>query len=199
MKTACLFFLLILIGCSSHQNDEFDLVISNVNLIDGTGAEMKPNVNVYIKDNKIHVIDTNKLRQTENVIDGTGKYLIPGLFDCHTHTVSYKEDFERFMHYGVTSILCLGGSTATNEYFVEMRALGEQDSLPAPRVFHTSQHFTLEGRHPVKTYPQGRWIEGESVFYLRDTLQIESLVKQVAQYPIVGIKLTIEEGPIPLL
>ncbi|MGI9552524.1 MAG: amidohydrolase family protein, partial [Aurantibacter sp.] len=64
-------------------------------------------------------------------------------------------------------------------------------------VFHTSQHFTMEGRHPVKTYPQGSWIEGESVFYLRDTLQIEALVKQVAQFPIAGIKLTIEEGPTP--
>jgi imidazolonepropionase-like amidohydrolase len=78
-----------------------------------------------------------------------------------------------------------------------MRKMGEQDSLPAPRVFHTSQHFTIEGRHPVKTYSQGSWIEGETVFYLRDTLQIETLVQQVTQFPIAGIKLTIEDGPTP--
>ena len=77
--------------------------------------------------------------------------------------------------------------------------MGMQDSLPAPRVFHTSQHFTMKGKHPVKTYSSNDWIEGKSVFLLKDTLQIESLISQVAKYPIVGIKLTIEDGPFPPL
>ena len=55
----------------------------------------------------------------------------------------------------------------------------------------------MEGRHPVKTYPGGHWIEGETVYYLRDTLQIEEIVKKVARDPIQGIKLTIEDGPTP--
>ena len=60
------------------------------------------------------------------------------------------------------------------------------DSFPAPRVFHTSQHFTMEGSHPVRTYANSSWVEGKTVFYLRDTLQIEAIVKEVAQYPIAG-------------
>ncbi|MEQ8363984.1 MAG: amidohydrolase family protein [Cyclobacteriaceae bacterium] len=192
----CIIFLLLL-GCSSHPPTAYDLIISNVNLIDGTGRDMRSNVNVYIQDGKINAIGTTPVTQSENVIDGTDKYLIPGLFDCHAHTSSYESDFPRFMHYGITNILCPGGSKTTNDYFAKMSALGSQDSLAAPRVFHTSQHFTMEGRHPVKTYPGGSWVEGETVFYLKDTLQIESLVKQVVEYPIVGIKLTIEDGPAP--
>lgn len=191
----CLVFLYF--SCTDRFEMEYDLVIANVNLIDGTGVDLKPNVNVYVKNKRIHAINTLDLKSRKNVIDGSGKYLIPGLFDAHAHTSNYEEDFPKFIHFGVTSIFCTGGSKTTNTYFAEMRKMGEQDSLPAPRAYHTSQHFTMEGRHPVKTYPHGSWIEGKTVFYLRDTLQIETLVKKVSQYPIAGIKLTIEDGPTP--
>jgi imidazolonepropionase-like amidohydrolase len=78
-----------------------------------------------------------------------------------------------------------------------MREQGNQDTIPAPTVFHTSQHFTMEGRHPSKTYASSNWRDGKTIFYLNDTIQIEQLVQQAAQYPIVGIKLTIEDGPAP--
>ncbi len=189
--------LLFLSACAPKQEVIFDLVISNVNLIDGTGSELQEKVNIYIKDNKIKAIDTNELVQKTNIIDGSGKFLIPGLFDCHVHTESYKRDFPKFIHFGVTSIFVPGGGLCTNSYYKEMRSMGNQDTIPAPKVFHTSQHFTMEGRHPVKTYGSSKWQEGETVFFLRDTLQIEQLVKEVAQYPILGIKLTIEDGPHP--
>jgi imidazolonepropionase-like amidohydrolase len=64
-------------------------------------------------------------------------------------------------------------------------------------VFHTSQHFITEGSHPVKTYAASNWIDGETYFTIKDTLQIESLVREVVQQPIKGIKLTIEDGPAP--
>jgi imidazolonepropionase-like amidohydrolase len=196
MKTYLLGLLLILSACASEKEPEFDLIISNVHIIDGTGARPRT-ANIYIRGNRIHAIHSNTIVQTKNVIDGSGKYVIPGLFDCHAHTSDYKNDFPKFMHFGITSIFCPGGSKTTNDYFAEMRSLGAQDSLPAPRVFHTSQHFTMQGRHPVKTYPQGGWVDGETVFYLTDTLQIEQLVAQATTYPIAGIKLTIEEGPTP--
>ncbi|MBW2937131.1 amidohydrolase family protein [Aureisphaera sp. CAU 1614] len=197
MKTVLLLFLMLLTACTSTQEPEFDLIISNVSIIDGTGAEIKNGQNIYIKGNTIHSINSNKINQTQKVIDGTGKYVIPGLFDCHVHTSDFENDFPRFMHYGVTSVFITGGSLCTNQYYAAMRDQGNQDSIPSPRVFHTSQHFSMEGRHPSKTYSSSNWRDGESIFYLRDTLQIETLIKQVSKYPIVGIKLTIEDGPAP--
>lgn len=172
------------------------MVISNVNLIDGTGTPMRANLTVGIREGKIVLIDSAATYEAENRIDGSGKYLIPGLFDCHVHTNDFENDFPKYIHYGVTSVFITGGSLCTNEYYAAMRDHGNQDSIPAPIVFHTSQHFTMEGRHPVKTY-KGNWVDGKSVFLLKDTLQIETLAKQVTQYPIVGIKLTIEDGPHP--
>ncbi|MCB0373848.1 MAG: amidohydrolase family protein [Muricauda sp.] len=195
-KIASIAFFLFLVGCTNKESEQFDLVISNVNLIDGTGKPLQSNVTVGIRDGKIIAIDTVSVEDAVNHIDGTGKYLIPGLFDCHVHIGDFERDFPKFVHYGVTSILITGGSLCTNEYYTAMRAHGNQDSIPAPFVFHTSQHFTMEGRHPVKTY-QGNWVDGKTVFLLKDTLQIEALVKEVSQYPNVGIKLTIEDGPHP--
>jgi len=191
-----LILLVILFSCNSTKQDSFDLVISNVNLIDGTGSPLQKSVSIGIREGKIITIASSITEHAKIEIDGTGKFLIPGLFDCHVHTSDFESDFPKYVHYGVTSILITGGSLCTNEYYASMRARGNQDTVPAPIVFHTSQHFTMEGRHPVKTY-KGNWVDGKSVFFLKDTTQIESLAKEVSQYPIVGIKLTIEDGPNP--
>ncbi|MEQ8713921.1 MAG: amidohydrolase family protein [Cyclobacteriaceae bacterium] len=185
-----------LVACKSNHSDHLDMVISNVNLIDGTGTPMRTNVTVGISDGKIVLIDSAFTDEAENKIDGFGKFLIPGLFDCHVHTNDFQSDFPKYVHYGVTSVFITGGSLCTNEYYAAMRDHGNQDLIPAPIVFHTSQHFTMEGRHPVKTY-QGNWIDGKTVFFLNDTLKIQGLVEEVVKYPIVGIKLTIEDGPNP--
>lgn len=184
------------IACNSTKQDSFDLVISNVNLIDGTGNPLQTNVSIGIRNEKIITIDSDLKVQANTYIDGTGKFLIPGLFDCHIHTSDFEKDFPRYIHYGVTSVLITGGSSCTNEYYAAMREQGNQNSVPAPIVFHTSQHFTMEGRHPVRTY-KGNWVDGKTVFFIKDTVQIKELVSEVSQYPIVGIKLTIEDGPHP--
>ena len=181
--------------CATQDEYTYDLVISNISLIDGTGKPAKI-ASIGVKGGKIVNIDSSKLSSKINQIDGTGKFLIPGLFDCHVHTTDFKKDFPQYIHYGVTSVFITGGSLCSNEYYDAMRKQGSQDSIPAPIVFHTSQHFTMEGRHPVKTY-MGNWINENTVFFLKDTLQIEKLVKEVASYPIAGIKLTIEDGPHP--
>lgn len=195
--TVVIFFLLSF--CSSTPDELFDLIITNVNLIDGTDSPLQSGMNVYIKDRRIHAITKNKPQQTSNLIDGTDKYLMPGLFDCHVHTTKFRETFPKLMHYGVTSVFIPGGNSCSVEYYSSMRAMGSQDSIPAPRVFHTSQHLTMEGRHPVRSYASSNWVKDKTVFFLTDTLQIKRVVKKVAEQPIQGIKLTIEDAPAPPL
>lgn len=197
MKRIFLFITVVLTACSTSRKSDFDLIISNVTLIDGTGTAARQNVNVYIKENKIVAVNTDKIKHAEHVIDGTDKYLIPGLVDAHIHTTDFKNDFRRFIYFGVTSVVVLGGSKTTNEYYAEMRDLAAQDSIPAPRVFHSSPIFSMEGKHPVKTFNSPNWIDGKTIINIHDTAEIESLVKQAAQQPIIGIKLTIEDGPTP--
>ena len=65
------------------------LAITHVTLIDGTGAAPKRNAAVYVEDGRIARIDTSgaapKAEPGLDVLDGTGKFLIPGLWDMHAH------------------------------------------------------------------------------------------------------------------
>jgi hypothetical protein len=64
------------------------LAITNVTLIDGTGAAPLPNATVLIEDGRIQQIAAHgKAIDTSGatILDGTGKFLIPGLWDMHAH------------------------------------------------------------------------------------------------------------------
>jgi imidazolonepropionase-like amidohydrolase len=65
------------------------LVVTHVTLIDGTGAAPVRNASVYVEDGRIARIDASgaspKSEPGLDVLDGSGKFLIPGLWDMHAH------------------------------------------------------------------------------------------------------------------
>lgn len=62
--------------------------ITNVTVIDTTGGPVKPNMTVVIQGNRITYVGKGRAHVSKQVhqVDGTGKYLIPGLWDMHVHT-----------------------------------------------------------------------------------------------------------------
>src|SRR5262252_9360387 len=64
------------------------LAIRNVSLIDATGAPLHKDMTVLIHGNRIETIGkSGKMRipAAAQGIDGSGKFLIPGLWDMHVH------------------------------------------------------------------------------------------------------------------
>jgi hypothetical protein len=64
------------------------LVVQSVTLIDGTGKPPVKDATVFVEDGKITGISTAAkpvIPPGATVLDGTGKYLIPGLWDMHAH------------------------------------------------------------------------------------------------------------------
>jgi imidazolonepropionase-like amidohydrolase len=64
------------------------VVIRNVSVIDGTGASARPGQTVVIVDGRIERIEPAakaRVPAGARVIDGTGKWLMPGLIDMHAH------------------------------------------------------------------------------------------------------------------
>jgi dihydroorotase-like cyclic amidohydrolase len=94
-----------------------NLVITNVNVIPIEGGEtILKNQMVIIKEGKITDITPFKKEQTKQtpVIDGTGKYLIPGLADMHVHFPDEKEMplqqfFKLNLAAGVTTLRSMRG------------------------------------------------------------------------------------------
>ncbi|WP_009034508.1 amidohydrolase [Indibacter alkaliphilus] len=93
MKKLSLFALLgwIFLACSSPSHE---LLLSNVNVIDVVTGEVLPNRTVAIDGDEITAIYTKiiKPQAGTEVVDGTGKYLIPGLWDMHVHNNWNYED-----------------------------------------------------------------------------------------------------------
>ena len=63
------------------------MLIKNINLIDGTGSAIQQNVDVIIQDHRFKAIGQNLNHANHEIIDGTDKYLLPGMIDSHVHIV----------------------------------------------------------------------------------------------------------------
>ena len=110
--------------------------ITNVTIIDAVNG-VRVNQTVIFAGDEITAIEAaNAEPSVAETIDGTGKYLIPGLWDFHVH-LTYDDRFTEsmpavFLSYGITSVRDTGGLMHKVLPVVEkMRA----DDALAPRVF----------------------------------------------------------------
>lgn len=84
--SSTLVFLLSITACQP-QEVTHGLIIQNVSLVDVETGETLPNRTIGIDGDKISEIYRTSVTpgSETQVIDGTGKFLIPGLWDMHTH------------------------------------------------------------------------------------------------------------------
>lgn len=73
------------ISPSTAQQVIADLAITNVTVIDGTGRRPIENATVLVKDGKIDCVGDCTVEANMEIIDGSEKYIIPGLIDTHVH------------------------------------------------------------------------------------------------------------------
>jgi imidazolonepropionase-like amidohydrolase len=108
-------------------------VLVGPTLIDGTGEPPKRNAVIIVSGNEIVTVTNqteyyskyystiNNETTREDILNLTGKYVIPGLFDMHAHVAgvrknSYNQDFSEnalkmLLDYGVTTIRSPAGPT----------------------------------------------------------------------------------------
>ena len=109
--------------------------IIDVTILDAT--QQTTNSTVLISDKRIQAVGADlDVPADATVIDGTGKFLIPGLWDAHVH-LSYYPDlgietaYPLYIANGITSVRDTGGLTAI---VLPMRDAAEKNSAIAPRV-----------------------------------------------------------------
>ena len=124
-------------GCSDQAPDPSGTAITNVTVIDAVNG-VRENQSVVFDGDEITAIQSADAElNVVEVIDGRGKFLIPGLWDFHVH-LSYEDTFgdsmpALFLSYGVTSVRDTGGLLRKVLPIVEkMRA---EDAI-APRVYY---------------------------------------------------------------
>jgi imidazolonepropionase-like amidohydrolase len=99
---------------TGQVNSSTKLVLTHVTVIDGGDAPPRRDMTVVIIGNRISEIDaTSQIADPQNsqIIDATGKFLIPGLWDMHVHPDD-EQDLALFIANGVTGIRIMWGSAA---------------------------------------------------------------------------------------
>ena len=131
------------------------LLITDVTLIDGTGAGPLPDASVLVRGDRIALVSTCEIREPAGatVIDGEGKYLLPGLIDSHIHlaggTILGRVMNDRdaaikalhtFLYSGVTTVMDHGNNP---DFIFSLRAEEQAGRILSPRILAVgwAMHF----------------------------------------------------------
>lgn len=126
------------------------VAVENVTLIDGTDRAPRHNVTVVVQGQNILAITSNHKAQPQGtkIIDGTGKFLIPGLWNNDLHAPAYDEakaSLLSLVSYGITTVRDMGASL---DDIVRLRAATASGALVGPRLFLAGP--LMQGPIPIK-------------------------------------------------
>jgi imidazolonepropionase-like amidohydrolase len=152
------------------------LVITHVTVIDATGAAEKSDMTVTVLGDRIAGIEksSGKTVKDGQVIDGRGKFLIPGLWDMHVHTnfgdwLPGGEEIilPLFVANGVTGVRDMGGDLHQllkwRDQISTGTILGPRMVISGPMIDGAPPHFpasvavstAAEGRKAVDDLKEG--------------------------------------------
>jgi imidazolonepropionase-like amidohydrolase len=136
-------------------------VLANATIFDGTSAEFVENGTVVIEGDRIREVASGEVRfRDARVIDCGGRYLMPGLIDCHVHAYSptfnlpvadhmpaslltaYATKWLRgALHRGFTSVRDAGGGD------IGLALAIERGVIEGPRFFFSGKALSQTGGH----------------------------------------------------
>lgn len=149
-----------------------DLLIENVTIIDGSGSTPAPGMFVSIKGDRIADIADHAIESASGSIkiEGSGKFLIPGLIDTHVHLrggadpltptkkksarLSGETALASYLYSGVTSIYDAGNDP---DYIYSLRDDERAGDILSPRIFATGGIVTYPGSHGAS--PDGTLVD----------------------------------------
>lgn len=158
-----LYFILFIITFSvtSQKKDLQIILIKNVEIFDGINQKTI-NGDILIEGNRISKISKSNMSSTsENVlvIDGEGKFVMPGLIDAHTHItmegipigsamvdwgtvniISTQAAKHRLLH-GFTTLRNMGGNA------MPLARQIDKGTVPGPRIYPSGAFISQSGGH----------------------------------------------------
>ncbi|MCC3152325.1 amidohydrolase family protein [Hymenobacter sp. BT770] len=187
-------FALLLLSGASHAQQ---LTIVHVNVVDVVSGRIQPDMTVVITGKRIARVSPSARvsPQSGKVVDATGQYLIPGLWDMHTHvyfdgTAAAGTDLilPLFVANGVTGIRDMGSEL---EAVLQARADVAAHRLVGPRMVVSGP--MLDGpKSPYKasmaiaTPEDGRKAVDQLKARGVDFIKVQSLVPREAYFAIAA-------------
>ena len=116
--------------------------ITNVTVLPMTSEELLSNQTVLVEAGKIVAVHTQAPPPTATIIDGRGKFLMPGLTEMHAHIpvaedgndALVKETLFLYLSQGITNIRGMLG----NPYHLELKKQVAEGIILGPRIYTSS-------------------------------------------------------------
>lgn len=184
-----------------------DLLIKNARVFDGSSVR-EGFCGVGITGNKIISVGDAAVAATRE-IDAGGRFLMPGLIDCHIHLLNMwtakdeatmAADIERelprrlgdFLAAGVTTVKSVGDS---EDDILRVREMLASGSLIGPRLFATGAAFAAPGSHPATTiYAQNPWVRKRATVEADSPERVREAVRRMAEKKIDAVKIVHQGG-----
>lgn len=169
----------VILASQERASASKPLVLTHVNVIDTAGGPIQTGMTVVITNGRIAALgkfETTLIPAHAEVIDSTGKFLIPGLWDMHAHLGT--DDFDRDAHLalfiinGVTGVRLMDGEP---QYHLWRREIAK-GVLNGPRLIIASPIIgqvaisAAEARQKVRRAKQS----GADLVKVHDNLSRES-------------------------
>lgn len=148
---------LLLCACAGSlppENTKPVITIVGAKFIDGSDADPIEDSVIVIEGTRIRTVGSRShtpVPKGGEIVDGTGKTVIPGLVDAHVHYSANRAEMERALQaqlsFGVTTVRSCGAEASEQIATIEDRRAGR---IAGPRF------FTAE---PESTHPEDQPIE----------------------------------------
>jgi imidazolonepropionase-like amidohydrolase len=164
------------------------LAIQHVTVIDATGRPAQPDMTVVVERDRIAAIVPSKkakIPKNAQTLDGSGKFLIPGLWDMHVHGTETPWSYGLYLANGVVGVRDMWGPENANAW----REQHATDEKPAPTIYFASP--IIDGPRPVfpdmiavATEAQGRDVVGRYKDHGSDFIKVYSTLPRAAYFAI---------------
>ena len=126
--------------------------LTNANLFDGVENKITYDVTVFVRDGLIERVATGDAAVASDyeVIDAEGNFLMPGLFDVHTH-IDSVDRAKQAVESGVTTVR---SASVTAFQDVALRELVRSGKLPGPEFLAAGIYVTPNLGHTVLADPR---------------------------------------------
>ena len=199
--------LIFLAGISASAQT---LTITHATVVDVTNGQLHPESTVVLDGNRIRSISTSPSAPVlGKVVDAHGRYLIPGLWDMHTHiffdrTANDGDDIilPMFVAFGITGIRDMGSALdpvlASRATIAKHQQLGPRMIVSGPMLDGPKSSY--QAALPITTPESGR--QAVDMLHARgvDFIKVQSGVPRAAYFAIadetrrIGIEF---EGHVP--
>jgi cytosine/adenosine deaminase-related metal-dependent hydrolase len=155
------------------------LVFEHATVIDATGAPPIADVSVLVRDGLISRIGPRispgiEVPAGATVVDASGKFLIPGLWDMHVHLRDMEQSFRALLAYGITGVRDMYSGMAPRDYVrwrntpisVRMVVAGMVDAPEAGNEEETRTAVKLLAANGAEFIVPGKRLSREAYFAL---------------------------------